>query len=161
MKRSLADQVRAFLAFKGENFTPGKLAAEVAKRQEDLPASKRCRRQNIEQLLEKNFQTVRYITALASAMGTNAETLAAGQYLPGAVHGSGTATIDVLSSASGTVSTLPPLNLALEVVLNALAQATNREELKQLLPMIVDTNAAAYRTRLLELLEQQAEPNMR
>lgn len=64
----------------GEGFTPAKLAEEVAKRQRDLPEAKRCKRQNIEQLLEKDFRTVRYVIALAAAMGTTAEMLAAGKF---------------------------------------------------------------------------------
>lgn len=84
MKQTIADQVRAFMAAQDEGFTPAKLAEEVAKRQRDLPESMRCKRQNIEQLLERDFRTVRYITALAAAMGTTAEVLAAGKFDPAA-----------------------------------------------------------------------------
>ena len=80
MKQTIADQVRAFMAAQGEGFTPAKLAEEVAKRQRDLPEAARCKRQNIEQLLERDFRTVRYVTALAAAMGTTAEVLAAGKF---------------------------------------------------------------------------------
>lgn len=83
MKKSLADQVRDYLAYRGADFTPAKLAAEVAKLQRDLPEGKRCKRQNIEQLLEKGFRTVLYVPALAAAMGTTVETLAAGAFVPG------------------------------------------------------------------------------
>lgn len=44
------------------------------------------------------------------------------------------------------------LNQALDVVLDALAESPHRAELRQLLPMLVDTNAQAYRQRLAELL---------
>ena len=46
----------------------------------------------------------------------------------------------------------PTLVTALPVVLDALARATARTELRQLLPMLVDTDAPAYRQRLGELL---------
>lgn len=87
MKKSLADQVREFIHLMGEDFTPGKLAQEVAKHQRDLPEAKRCKRQNIEQLLESDFRTVRYMPALAAAMGTTVETLAAGAFVPKADAG--------------------------------------------------------------------------
>lgn len=83
MKKTLADQVREYIQHMGEDFTPGKLALEVAKHQRDLPEGKRCKRQNIEQLLESDFRTVRYLPALAAAMGTTVETLAAGGFVPG------------------------------------------------------------------------------
>ncbi|MDP4076217.1 S24 family peptidase [Acidovorax sp. A1169] len=82
MKKSLADQVRAFIEAKGEGYSPAKLAEAVAKFQRDLPEGERCKRQNIEQLLEKEFRTVRYLTALAAAMGSTAEALAAGSFKP-------------------------------------------------------------------------------
>lgn len=84
MKKTLADQVRDFIQYKGDDFTPGKLALEVAKHQRDLPEGERCKRQNIEQLLERDFRTVRYVAALAAAMGTTVETLAAGAFVPNA-----------------------------------------------------------------------------
>lgn len=46
----------------------------------------------------------------------------------------------------------PTLPAALPVVLDALALAPNRDELRQLLPLLVDTDAPAYRQRLAELL---------
>jgi hypothetical protein len=52
------------------------------------------------------------------------------------------------------VSSAPSLSEALEVVLDSMAKASAKAELKQLLPMLVDTNAAAYRARLAELLAQ-------
>lgn len=84
MKKTLADQVREYIQHMGDDFTPGKLALEVAKHQRDLPEGKRCKRQNIEQLLESDFRTVRYLPALAAAMGTTVETLAAGGFMPSA-----------------------------------------------------------------------------
>lgn len=56
----------------------------------------------------------------------------------------------------------PTLAQALEVVLDAMAQSTAKAELKQLLPMLVETNAAAYRARLGELLGQslQKQPSI-
>lgn len=83
MKKTLADQVRAYMEYRGEGFTPAKLASDVAKHQRDLPESDRCKRQNIEQLLEKGFRTVRYLPALALAMGTTVEALSAGTFVPG------------------------------------------------------------------------------
>lgn len=83
MKKTLADQVRAYIAFQGDGYTPARLAADVAKLQWELPEGKRCKRQNIEQLLEGGFRTVRYLPALAAAMGTTVETLAAGTFAPG------------------------------------------------------------------------------
>lgn len=46
----------------------------------------------------------------------------------------------------------PTLAQALEVLLVAIAESPHRAELRQLLPMLVDTNAPAYRQRLGELL---------
>lgn len=82
MKKTLAQQVRAYMETRGTSYSPSDMAADVAKHQPELPARMRCKRQNIEQLLEKDFSTTRYLVALASAMGTNAETLAAGRYSP-------------------------------------------------------------------------------
>lgn len=94
MKQTLADQVRAFINAQGEGFTPAKLAEEVAKRQRDLPEGMRCKRQNIEQLLEKDFRTVRYVIALAAAMGTTAEVLAAGKFTPASKSPAGSAEVN-------------------------------------------------------------------
>lgn len=58
---------------------------------------------------------------------------------------------ELLHPESSARST-PTLAQALEVVLDAMAQSTAKAELKQLLPMLVETNAAAYRARLGELL---------
>ncbi len=46
--------------------------------------------------------------------------------------------------------------------MDAMAQSTAKAELKQLLPMLVETNASAYRTRLGELLGQslQKQPSI-
>lgn len=82
MSRSIADQVRAYLKHKGEDGTPSKLAEAVAMHQRDLPLEKRCKRQNIESLLERDFRTVRYLIPLAKAMGTTAEILSSGAYEP-------------------------------------------------------------------------------
>lgn len=84
MKKSLADQVREYIEYRGAGYTPSKLAADVAKLQRDLPEADRCKRQNIEQLLEKGFRTVRYLPALAAAMGTSVEDLVSGAFIPGA-----------------------------------------------------------------------------
>lgn len=51
----------------------------------------------------------------------------------------------------------PTLAQALDVVMDALAKSPTKAELKQLLPMLVDTNAAAYRARLGELLGQATD----
>lgn len=47
---------------------------------------------------------------------------------------------------------VPTLAQALQVLLDAIAESPHRAELRQLLPMLVDTNAPAYRQRLGELL---------
>lgn len=86
MKLTLSEQVRAYIAARGDGYTPARLAADVARLQTDLPEEKRCKRQNIEQLLESDFRTVRYVIQLATAMGTTAEVLAAGRFQPGAIH---------------------------------------------------------------------------
>ncbi|WP_124510901.1 hypothetical protein [Acidovorax sp. FJL06] len=52
----------------------------------------------------------------------------------------------------------PAFAQALEVVMDAMAKSTAKAELKQLLPMLVDTNAAAYRARLAELLQPGSAP---
>jgi phage repressor protein C with HTH and peptisase S24 domain len=83
MKRTLADQVRAFIEWRGDSYSLAKMADEVAKHQRDLPEKNRCKRQNIEQLLGKNSRTVLYMIPLAKAMGTTAECLAAGRFYPG------------------------------------------------------------------------------
>lgn len=54
----------------------------------------------------------------------------------------------------GTSFSPPNIALALAVVLDSMVKSTAKEELKQLLAMLLDTNAAAYRTRLAELLAQ-------
>lgn len=51
MKKTIAAQVRAYINAQGDAYTPAKLADEVAKYQRDLPEGRRCKRQNIEQLL--------------------------------------------------------------------------------------------------------------
>lgn len=116
MKKSLADQVRDYLDFRGEDFTPAKLAADVAKLQRDLPEGKRCKRQNIEQLLERGFRTVLYVPALAAAMGTTVETLAAGAFVPGAQDGG-----ETRSPAPAQGAPVVTLAQALEVVAGALS----------------------------------------
>lgn len=64
----------------GEGYSPARLAEAVAAHQQDLPPGRRCKRQNIEQLLDGDFRTVRYIVALAAAMNTTAEALTEGRY---------------------------------------------------------------------------------
>lgn len=81
MKKTIAQQVRAYMEARGADYSPSDMAADVAKHQLELPARLRCKRQNIEQLLEKDFATTRYLVALASAMGTSAEILSAGRYV--------------------------------------------------------------------------------
>lgn len=85
MKPTLADQVRKFMEARDGRpaLTPTQMAALVAKQQTDLRADQRCQRQNIEQLLDKNFKAPRYMPALAKAMGTSVEVLAAGRFVPG------------------------------------------------------------------------------
>jgi hypothetical protein len=48
------------------------------------------------------------------------------------------------------------IEAALPVVLDALAASPARAELRQLLPVLVDTDAPAYRQRLMELLSSPA-----
>ena len=57
---------------------------------------------------------------------------------------------DLTKNASAGADLLDLMAQALEVVLNALAESPHRTELRQLLPMVVDTNATAYRQRLGE-----------
>ncbi|MFG6413820.1 hypothetical protein ACG02S_07890 [Roseateles sp. DC23W] len=57
-----------------------------------------------------------------------------------------------------TSSTGSTLNDALTMVLDALAACSARTELRQLLPMLIDTNAPAYRQRLAELLGAPGKP---
>lgn len=100
-------------------------------------------------------------TRLAERTGFSALWLATGQgamLIPAiqtpAVKFSG---VDPLELVGGGV---PTLEQALGVVLDALANSPAQAEIKQLLPMLIDTNAAAYRARLLELLAQPAAPPM-
>ena len=94
--KTLADQVKEFMDWRtqsdGKEFTPALMAALIAKHQMDLPAEKRCTRQNIEGLLLKGLQTPRYLVALAQSMGTTAETLRAGRFIPGYVFEQANAT---------------------------------------------------------------------
>lgn len=62
----------------GKPLSAAGMAELVAAHQDHLPSSKRCKRQDIENLLKKGLSTPRYIVALASAMGTTAESLQAG-----------------------------------------------------------------------------------
>lgn len=57
----------------------------------------------------------------------------------------------VAASAIERIET-PTFETALPVVLDAIAACDQRAELRALLPMLVDTNATAYRQRLAELL---------
>lgn len=50
-------------------------------------------------------------------------------------------------------SAKPSIREALDTVLDAIASSPDRAELRQLLPMLVDTNAQAYRERLHQLLD--------
>lgn len=82
--KTLRDQVKEYMDARalelGREFSPADMAREVAAHQLDLPERSRCKRQNIETLLDKESKTVRYMVALAAAMGATAEVLAAGQY---------------------------------------------------------------------------------
>lgn len=84
MKKSLADQVLEFMQSRGGDYRPADLAAEVAVWQAELPEKKRCKRQNIEQLLDpaRDIKNPHYLPELAKAMGTTVETLRAGTYSP-------------------------------------------------------------------------------
>lgn len=68
------------MSWRGDGYTPSHMAADISSWQQELPAEKRCKRQNIEQLLEKDFSTTRYMVAMAHAMGTTAEILQSGSY---------------------------------------------------------------------------------
>ncbi len=59
-------------------------------------------------------------------------------------------------SMASSGATLSP---ALEVVLDAIAASPHRTELRQLLPMLVDTNAQTYRERLHQLLDPPVLPS--
>ena len=84
--KTLAEQVKMFMAWQsqrdGREFSAAAMAELVARHQSDLDESERCTRQNIETLLAKGFRTTRYLVALAKAMGTSAEMLNAGLYVP-------------------------------------------------------------------------------
>lgn len=64
------------------NYSHTKMAELVSNHQRDIPTKNKCKRQDIENLLKKNSATVRYQTALAAAMGTTAEVLATGRFVP-------------------------------------------------------------------------------
>ena len=89
--QTLADQVTAYMRWRsetdGKEFSPSALAEAVARHQTELPAEKRCKRQNIEQLLGRGLRTTQYLVALAKAMGTTAEVLQAGRFVPGHADG--------------------------------------------------------------------------
>lgn len=97
----------------------------------------------------------KFLTTAASYLGVSAHWLSTGEgpMLPGAgehavaIHTS-------LTPAPAPGMPAPTLAQALGVVMDAIAMSPARAELKQLLPMLVDTNAAAYRARLAELLAQ-------
>lgn len=59
----------------GQTLTSAQMAARVAAYQGDLEFKERCKRQDIDNLLQKDFRTVRYMVELAAAMGTTAEEL--------------------------------------------------------------------------------------
>jgi hypothetical protein len=79
VKKSLATQVKEFMASRvdshGNSMTPAAMASLVASHQAYLPVASRCKRQDIENLLKKDFRTTRYTPALAAAMGTTVEEL--------------------------------------------------------------------------------------
>ena len=84
--KSLAAQVKAFMEWKsigGHPYGPTDLARDVAAYQGKLEAAKRCKRQDIENLLKKELARPRYLPELAKAMDTTAEVLASGRYIPG------------------------------------------------------------------------------
>lgn len=84
--KTLAEQVKAFMAWRGQadgrDLSASAMAALVAAHQPDLEPDKRCTRQNIESLLSRDLRTPRYLVALAGAMGTTAEALQRGLYEP-------------------------------------------------------------------------------
>lgn len=86
VKKTVADQVRDFMESRqspdGRSLSPGDVAALVASQQGDLDKDSRCKRQDIENLLKKDFKSPRYLVALARAMGTTAEALQAGVWMP-------------------------------------------------------------------------------
>lgn len=65
---------------KGKSLSANDMAKLVAAKQIALPEAERCKRQNIETLLNKDSETVHYLPALAAAMGTTVEVLAAGRW---------------------------------------------------------------------------------
>ena len=67
---------------KGKILSANDMARLVAAKQITLPEAERCKRQNIETLLNKDSDTVHYLPALAAAMGTTVEVLAAGRWDP-------------------------------------------------------------------------------
>lgn len=93
----------------------------------------------------------------AKAYGVDAHWLATGK---GAMLAASSAFDDKIPNNDRPIgnkfapSPAPTLAQALEVVMDAMAQSAAKAELKQLLPMLVETNASAYRARLAELLVQ-------
>lgn len=69
---------------RGSDYKPSDLADDVAWHQSDLPEGKRCKRQNIEQLLDpaRSIKNPHYLPELARAMGTTVEVLRSGSYTP-------------------------------------------------------------------------------
>lgn len=54
----------------------------------------------------------------------------------------------------------PEISAALPVVLDAIRACPHKEELRVLLPLLVDTDAPAYRQRLAELLGDAQPPRL-
>lgn len=67
---------------------------------------------------------------------------------------------ELLAPDAAAHLTSPPIHAAVKVVLDALAASPHRAELKQLLPMLIDTDAPAYRLRLAELLAGELGQDM-
>lgn len=65
-------------------YTASDLAADVAKHQNGIADTSRCKRQDIENLIKLEISNPRYIAALAAAMGTTVERMKVGVFDAGA-----------------------------------------------------------------------------
>jgi transcriptional regulator with XRE-family HTH domain len=107
--------------------------------------------------LSGKTQRLKHETAVkvAAALGVRLEWLVWGRGQP-YEHVGGLANQNGLESASphspSPSQITPPLPAALPTVLDAIRACPHKEELRVLLPLLVDTDAPAYRARLLELL---------
>lgn len=167
MKKSLKDQVESYMSAVGVKAAG--MAKMVASFQKDLPAKSQCKRQDIENLLQKDFKTVRYIGALAKAMSTDVETLDSGLYVPPAVREAGAKIVGLGEFTVGRqevtpLTYFPPAKLgqALRLLGDAIAAADDlsRDQMRPLFERWVrePDRAADIIERLLDILSRSNAP---